>query len=158
LAPDFRRAAFRFFGRQPRCSWLRSFGRVLAQSAYGPRRQAGDEPPHLGARRRHGQNHHRAQHIDGENLNSTERAADWAARHSIDREAWLRSYNSPEVDQKVKQAIAATRQYSIQGTPSLVVDGRYLTSTGMNASIGDVIRVLDDLVQLAREQHAAGAR
>jgi protein dithiol oxidoreductase (disulfide-forming) len=101
---------------------------------------------------------YRAQHTDGENLNSAERAADWAARHSIDREAWLRSYNSPEVDQRVKQAAVSTRQYSIQGTPSLVVDGRYLTSTGMNASIGDVIRVLDDLVQLAREQHAAGAR
>jgi thiol:disulfide interchange protein DsbA len=95
---------------------------------------------------------YRTQHIEHENLNSAERTVDWAVRHGIDRAAWLAVYNSSEVDQKVRQAIADTRLYAVQGTPSLVVDGRYLTSTGMTETVSGVIPILDELIRLAREE------
>jgi hypothetical protein len=47
-----------------------------------------------------------------------------------------------------------TRSYAIRGTPSLVVDGLYVTSTGMSESVPGVIRILDDLIGLARERRA----
>ena len=99
---------------------------------------------------------YRTQHVEHENLNSAERSVEWAARHGIDRAAWLATYNSSEVDQKVRQAIADTRLYAIEGTPSLVVDGRYLTSTGMTETVSGVIPILDELIGLAREERTPG--
>jgi thiol:disulfide interchange protein DsbA len=99
---------------------------------------------------------YRTHHIERENLNSTERSVEWAARHGIDRTTWLATYNSPEVDQKVRQAIADTRTYAVQGTPSLVVDGRYLTSTAMTETVSGVIPILDELIRLAREERTPG--
>jgi len=40
----------------------------------------------------------------------------------------------------------------IEGTPSVVVDGKFLTSSGMTPSVPQVIAVLDGLVRLARQQ------
>lgn len=98
---------------------------------------------------------YRAYHVDRENLGSAESTADWAARHGIDRARWLAVYGSPDVDRKVEQSIEATKRYAVQGTPSLVVDGRYITSTGMSETVNGVIAILDDVVQIARERRAA---
>lgn len=101
------------------------------------------------------QNVYRAIHVDKDALDSTSRSADWAARHGIDRARWLSTFESPEVQRKAEQAISATRAYSIEGTPSLVVDGRFVTSTAMSESVTGVITILDDLIVLARERRAS---
>jgi thiol:disulfide interchange protein DsbA len=59
----------------------------------------------------------------------------WAQRHGIDRSRWLAVYESDAVTRKVEQARKLTEAYDIQGTPSLVVDGRYLTSGGMTDDV-----------------------
>jgi hypothetical protein len=45
--------------------------------------------------------------------------------------------------------------YNVQGTPSLVVDGRYLTSPAMARSEQRMIPILDDLIRIARQQRAS---
>lgn len=75
----------------------------------------------------------------------------WAAKNGIERRRWLDAYYSPEVDARIARAFQASKRYDIQGTPSLVVDGRYLTSSSMTPSVRGVIPVLDDLVRLARQ-------
>ena len=96
-----------------------------------------------------------ALHLDRENLSSAETSADWAARHGVDRERFTSRYNSPEIDQRVRQSISDTRAYAVQGTPSLVVDGRFITSTGMTETIEGVFPIVDDLIRMAREQRAS---
>jgi protein dithiol oxidoreductase (disulfide-forming) len=78
----------------------------------------------------------------------------WAARNGIERRRWTDAYYSPEVDARIARAFQATKRYDIQGTPSLVVDGRYLTSSSMTPSVRGVIPVLDDLVRLARQNRS----
>lgn len=95
---------------------------------------------------------YRSHHEERQNLNSADSTAEWVSRHGIDRSRWLAAYNSPEVEQNVRQAIANTRLYAVQGTPSLVVDGRYITSTGMTETVPGVIPILEDLISNAREQ------
>jgi thiol:disulfide interchange protein DsbA len=97
---------------------------------------------------------YRAHHVEKENLNDAETAASWAARNGIERSRFIAAYDAPEVAKKVDQSVADTRRYDIKGTPSLVVDGRYVTSTGMSESISGVIGILDDLIRLARERRA----
>jgi thiol:disulfide interchange protein DsbA len=61
-------------------------------------------------------------------------------------------YHSDEVRQKVEMARKMTRDYDIQGTPSVVVDGKFLTSSSMTPGVPQVIPVIDGLVRLSRQQ------
>ena len=97
---------------------------------------------------------YRSLHEDRESLLDADATASWAARNRIDRERWLAAYNAPEIAKQVDQSIAATRSYQIKGTPSLVVDGRYVTSTSMAEAFSGVIGILDDLIRIARERRA----
>lgn len=97
---------------------------------------------------------YRTIHAEREDLTSAESSAAWAARHGIDRARWLAAYNARETDAKVEQSRTYTRAYAIRGTPSLVVDGLYVTSTGMSESVPGVITILDGLIGLARERRA----
>ncbi len=78
--------------------------------------------------------------------------ADWAVRYGIDRERWLQVYQSDEVTARVEQARKATQAYDIQGTPSLVIDGRYLTSSGMTDDVKLVVPVAERLIQMVRSR------
>ena len=93
-------------------------------------------------------------HVEELHMSKPDVMEQWAVRHGIDRQKWLNAYNSSEVEQKVQQAKDLTRAYNVQGTPSLVVDGRYLTSSGMAGSIEGMIPILDDLIRIARQQRA----
>jgi thiol:disulfide interchange protein DsbA len=95
-------------------------------------------------------------HVEELHMSKPEVMSAWAVRHGIARERWEQAYNSPEVQRKVEEAAKLTRAYSISGTPSLVVNGRYLTSGNMVESLNAVIRILDGLVHKVRSE--AGPR
>ena len=80
----------------------------------------------------------------------------WAAANGIDRERWRKSYTSSEVDAKVENAKRLTGAYSLQGTPSVVVDGRYLTSSSMTSSYPEMILILEELIGIARGRRSGG--
>ena len=94
---------------------------------------------------------YRSMHEERMSLNSADATADWAKQHGIDSARWLASYHAAEVERKVDESRRFTRSYSIKGTPSLVVDGRFLTSSGMSETVAGVIPILEDLIKLARE-------
>jgi protein dithiol oxidoreductase (disulfide-forming) len=100
---------------------------------------------------------YRAIHLERESLMTASATAEWAARNGIDSSRWLAVYNSPEVEKKVEESRALTRAYGIHGTPSLVVDGRYMTSSGMAESMAAVITTLDGLIAMARGERRSGA-
>jgi thiol:disulfide interchange protein DsbA len=90
-------------------------------------------------------------HVEDLYMSKPDVMLEWATKHGIDREKWLAAYNAPDMAQKIQRAKDLTKNYDIQGTPSLVVDGRYLTSTSMTPSVGAIIPVLDGLIRLARQ-------
>ena len=92
-------------------------------------------------------------HVERIALDSTDSIADWAQRHGLDREHWLSVYESDAVDARVFDARDQLRRYEVTGTPSVVIDGRYLTSSGMTPGVAAMVPVLDGLVALARGQH-----
>lgn len=97
---------------------------------------------------------YRSMHLDKDSLNSANTTADWAARNGVEPARWLAAYNSPEVDRKVQDARSHTRAYAITGTPSLIVDGRYLTSSGMSESVPGVVGILEGLIVIARDRRS----
>jgi thiol:disulfide interchange protein DsbA len=93
-------------------------------------------------------------HVEELHMSRPEIMEQWAEKHSIDRQKWRDAYYSPEVDARVARALQLTRRYDVQGTPSVVVDGRYLTSSSMTPTVRGVVPVLEDLVRLARRDRA----
>ena len=106
-----------------------------------------------------GQLHHavyRSIHVEKDSLMTAEAAAAWASRNGIEPTRWNAAYNASEVDRKIQESKKHTVAYAIEGTPSLVVDGRYLTSSGKAESMPQVITILDGLIVMAREKRPAG--
>lgn len=58
-------------------------------------------------------------------INSMNELADFYAREGVDRAAFLRIANSPEVTAKMKSDLALIQKWQVDGTPTLVVDGKY---------------------------------
>ena len=108
----------------------------------------------LGELERLHQTVYRSIHVDRDSLLDADSTSAWAARNGIEAARWLAAYNAPEVERAVEQSPAVTRGYEIKGTPSLVVDGRHVTSTSMAESFSGVIGILDDLIRVARERRA----
>jgi thiol:disulfide interchange protein DsbA len=93
-------------------------------------------------------------HVEQLHMSRPEVMEQWAVRHGIDRQRWINAYFSPEVDVRIARAREAAKRYDVQGTPTVVVDGRYLTSSSMTPTVRGVVAVFEDLIRLARQQRA----
>jgi thiol:disulfide interchange protein DsbA len=95
---------------------------------------------------------YRSYHVDDLYMSQEKVIAEWAAKNGLDSEKFMAIYRSDEVRQKVELARKMTKDYDIQGTPSIVVDGKFLTSSSMTPGVPQLIPVIDGLVRLARQQ------
>jgi len=91
-------------------------------------------------------------HVEELQMSRPDVMEQWAAKNGIDRRKWLDAYHSPEVDARIERARRLTYAYDVSGTPSLVVDGRYLTSSSMVSTYPEMVQVLEDLIRLARQK------
>jgi thiol:disulfide interchange protein DsbA len=96
---------------------------------------------------------YRSYHVEELYMSQEKVVAEWAAKQGLDAEKFMAIYRSDETSQKVERARKLTLDYDIQGTPSLVVDGKYLT----DGSSAKTIDILDGMIRLARQQRAAKA-
>lgn len=87
-------------------------------------------------------------HAQRRRLNTPEALADFFAEQGIDRDEFLKAYNSFAVHVKVRRAQSMGRRYGVDGVPSFVVAGKYETSVGMAGSPANLFRVIEHLVAL----------
>ena len=106
----------------------------------------------LGALERLHEEVYKGYHDEELHMSKPDVMADWAQRHGLNRDEWLKTYHSDAVSRKVESARKATKDYDIRGTPSLVVAGRYLTSSGLTDDVKLVTPVADLLIELARKR------
>ena len=91
-------------------------------------------------------------HFEDVRLGDPKLMVDWAARNGIDREKFVQTYESPAVAEKVTQARALLKSYSVGAVPTFIVDGKFITSARLAGGTSQVVEVLDRLVKLAREE------
>jgi thiol:disulfide interchange protein DsbA len=91
-------------------------------------------------------------HFDGVKLNEEPVMVDWVSHNGIDKQKFVAAYHSPEIAAKVAAAREMVKAYDIKGVPSIVVDGKFLTSARMTGGTRELIPVLDRLVALARKE------
>jgi thiol:disulfide interchange protein DsbA len=93
---------------------------------------------------------YRARNEQNMALVDEDKAADFVASHGVDRAKFTAAYNSFAVQSKVNRAKQMIRIYGINGTPTLVVDGKYVIE-GLQPA--DTIRALKEVIVLARKTH-----
>ncbi len=93
-------------------------------------------------------------HFDGIKLNEEPVMANWVSHNGVDREKFIGAYNSPEIQAKLAAAREMTRNYEIKGVPSIVVDGKFVTSARMAGGTRELMQLVDRLVDLARKERA----
>jgi thiol:disulfide interchange protein DsbA len=66
-------------------------------------------------------------------INSMDELADFYARQGVNRADFLRIANSDEVTAKMKSDLALIQKWQVDGTPSLVIDGKYKVTGAKDA-------------------------
>lgn len=141
LQPAFER----WLGSKPADVFVRRIPAILRES-WAPHARIYYTLEALGEAERLHQKVYQGYHVDQLHMSRPEVMSEWAVRNGIDRERWDSAYNSPAVTHKVEEAARLTRSYNVTGTPSLVVDGRYLTSGNMVETLNGLIPILDGLI------------
>jgi thiol:disulfide interchange protein DsbA len=98
---------------------------------------------------------YKAFHDKGINLRDSGNLLKWAEMHGLERAGFGKILNSESMSAKVQKARDTTVAYGVRATPSMVVDGRYLTSGGMIGSLEALLPVVDGLIDKARKERAA---
>lgn len=102
-----------------------------------------------------GQQHHlhddlfNAWNVSNIDLSDEARVLDFVAQHGVDRAKFSAAYNSFSMSSKVARSNQMVRDYGIRGTPTIVVDGKYVI-TGLEPA--ETIKVLDAVVAKARKE------
>ena len=91
-------------------------------------------------------------HFDDVRLNEENVMLDWVGRNGIDRQKFAATYGSAEVKTRVALARDMVKNYGVRGVPSIVVDGKYLSSPRLAGGTKELVQVLDELVRRARSE------
>ena len=78
---------------------------------------------------------------------------DWAATHGLDPKKVAEVYNSFAVSSKFNRAKAVAQAYNIQSVPTMVIDGKFVTSSDRVGTHANLPPVLDALITKARAEH-----
>jgi len=92
----------------------------------------------------------RAIHEQGKAMRSKAEIGEFVASLGLDAEAFTGAMDSLGVDTRLKRARDLQSAYGVSGTPSVVIDGRYITSGSMAGSFERMLQVIDERVAAAR--------
>ncbi|MGD8275214.1 MAG: thiol:disulfide interchange protein DsbA/DsbL [Thiohalocapsa sp.] len=70
----------------------------------------------------------------------------FAAEQGIDEQKFRAAYNSFPVDMQVRKSADLVQRYGVDGVPSIVVNGKYVTSARQTGSNARMFQVVDHLV------------
>lgn len=98
---------------------------------------------------------YQAIHIRQANLYDLDTIGAFVASNGVDRNKFAATYQSFTVNSKIANAKQMIRRYGINGTPTLVVDGKYVI-TGLLPA--DTIRVLNEVIAMARKAHPVAGK
>lgn len=91
--------------------------------------------------------------VERRSLNTPEALADFVAEHGVDADEFLKNYKSFGVNARMQQAQAKIRGARVTGTPTMLVNGKFIVSATTAGSPQAAIEVVDYLVA---QEHEAG--
>jgi thiol:disulfide interchange protein DsbA len=88
------------------------------------------------------------QHVD---LSDEKSITDFVAQKGVDRAKFDAAYNSFALQSRIARSNQMTQNYRIMGTPTLVVDGKYVI-TGLQPDA--TVKVLEEVIKIARKERS----
>ena len=90
--------------------------------------------------------------VQGNRLQNERQISALFVEHGISEEDFERAFNSFSVRTKVNQAEKRMQDYQIRSTPNMVVNGKYLITTGENVPTQEaMLEVVNFLVEKERQ-------
>jgi thiol:disulfide interchange protein DsbA len=94
----------------------------------------------------------KAIHQQNVNLSNKDKFFDWAASKGLDRKKVEGVFSSFGIDGKVKRAMQLAQQYRIEAVPTVIVDGKFMTSSDRVGTHANLPAAIDELVAKARSE------
>lgn len=89
--------------------------------------------------------------VQGNRLQNEAQIGDLFAEHGIAKDKFETAFNSFSVRTKVNQAEKRMQDYQIRSTPNMIVNGKYIITTGENVKTqAEMLEVVDFLVEKER--------
>ncbi|MDZ7748313.1 MAG: thiol:disulfide interchange protein DsbA/DsbL [Halofilum sp. (in: g-proteobacteria)] len=88
----------------------------------------------------------RALHEQGRRLETESELRAFVDELGLDGDKFVDAMSSFAVDAKIRRARSLQKAYGISGTPSVVIDGRYVTSGGMAGGFDRMIEIINERV------------
>ncbi|MGH8801021.1 MAG: thiol:disulfide interchange protein DsbA/DsbL [Casimicrobiaceae bacterium] len=98
----------------------------------------------------------KAIHVDGIDLSDDTKFFGWAGKQGLDPKQVAAVYRSFAVDSKVKRAMQLGRDYAIESVPTVIVDGKFITSSDRVGGHAELPGAIDQLIAKARAERAKG--
>ena len=92
----------------------------------------------------------RAIHKEGRKLATPEEMADFLVTQGIDRDAFLKAYNSFGVKSQMEKAKKLAMAYQINGVPVMIVNGKYRFDISSSGGPEQTLQVADHLIAKER--------
>lgn len=92
-----------------------------------------------------------AMHKENKRLLTEPEIADWVASQGVDRNTFLATYRSFAVISKARAAKQMAEAYRIDGVPTIVMQGKYVTSPSIAGTKAKAILVMDYLEEKIRK-------
>ena len=93
-------------------------------------------------------------HFDGKLLNEEKVMLEWVGHNGIDAKKFGEIYGSPAIQAKLAQSRELMKAYDVRGVPTIVVDGKYMSSARLAGGTRQLMRIVDELVRQARSERA----
>lgn len=92
----------------------------------------------------------REMHVNGNFLDSEAAMADFFGQYGVDNDEFESTLNSFAVHAKVQRADELARRYRVSSTPSVVVNGKYLTNATMAGGYPQLLELINELAASER--------
>lgn len=91
-------------------------------------------------------------HFDGKPLNEEKVMLEWVGHNGIDAGKFAEIYASPAIQAKLAQSRELMKSYDVRGVPTIIVDGKYMTSARLANGTRPLMQIVDELVRQARSE------
>ena len=114
----------------------------LARAYYAAEGLGADEQAHIAI--------FDALHIKRKDLTSVESLADFYANYGVDKNEFIKAYNSFSVKKQIEQGKKLSQTFEISGVPTIIVNGVYTTGGTKAGNYSTWFQILDFLTELER--------
>ena len=89
-------------------------------------------------------------HLEDNRLNTEQQMIDFLGKHGIDTNKFIEKYNSFGTEARIKKASNLAKKYQINSVPTIIVNGKYLTSGSYVSSYDELYSVINLLIERER--------